>query len=88
VTKTQERTINAEIRALRARGRAIVRGRFLPWGVPWCPGPGRSSLCHQPDPCEGCMGREFCAEQAAHLVPRILGLEAMLAPAPTQGSLF
>lgn len=86
MTKTQERKINAEIRKLRARGKAILRGHFLPWGVPWCPGPGASSLCHQPDLCEGCMGREWCAEQAACLVPRILALEAMLEPA--QGALF
>jgi hypothetical protein len=86
VTKTQERRINAEIRELTARGHATMRGRFLPWGVPWCPGPGRSPLCHYPDLCEGCMGRELCAEQAARLVSRITALRDRLAPA--QGALF
>jgi hypothetical protein len=88
LTKTQERKLRAELRGLEERGRATLRGRFLPWGVPWCAGPGRSELCKFPDPCEGCMGRAFCADQAARLVPKVLQLRAALTPVPVTDTLF
>ena len=48
MTKTQERKIRAELRELEKRGRDIMRGHYLPWGVPWCAGPG--APYHQPPP--------------------------------------
>jgi hypothetical protein len=85
-TQKQEKALRAELIELNRRSRAILAGRYAPWGFPWCAGPG--SPYHQPPACEGCAGRLMLAGQAAALAPRIAQLKAMLAPAPAQGALF
>ncbi len=86
MTKTQERKIRAELRELEKRGRDIMRGHYLPWGVPWCAGPG--APYHQPPLCEGCAGRALCADKTALLVPRVVELRQLLAPPPVQEGLW
>ncbi len=86
MTKADARKLKAELRELEKRGRDIMRGHYLPWGVPWCAGPG--APYHQPPACEGCAGREMCADKAAILVPRVIELRRLLAPTPVQAVLF
>ncbi len=83
MTKTQARN---EIRKLRSQRKATLLGACLPWGVPWCAGPG--APYHQPPACEGCAVRAFCSDQAARLASE--ALEALLTPpaVPVQGVLF
>ncbi len=40
MTKTQARKLGAELRELQRRGKRILSGSELPWGVPWCAGAG------------------------------------------------
>jgi hypothetical protein len=86
MTKTHERQLRTELRQLEQRGRDILAGRYAPWGLPWCAGPG--APYHQPPNCEGCAGREWARAQAAPLMPRVAELRARLAPPPVQAALW
>ena len=80
LTKTATRRVNSQIRALQRDRNDTLAGRWLPWGIPWCNGPGRSQSC-QGGACEGCCTRLWCQDQAAPLAEQIRQLRAKLAPA-------
>jgi hypothetical protein len=85
VTKTAQRAVNRQIRALYAERRDWLTGRGMPWGVPWCAGPG--SPYHQQPCCEGCGTVAWCRARAAEVGYQIRQLEASLAP-QVQGALW
>ncbi len=86
MTKTTRRWLARELAELERRGKRILSGGELPWGVPWCAGAG--SPGHQPPCCAGCAGRLWCTDLAAQLVPRVIELRQLLAPPPVQDALW
>jgi hypothetical protein len=78
-TKTAQRVINRQIRALHRERRDWLAGRGLPWGVRWCAGPG--SPYHQEIACEGCATIAWCRHRADEIAAQIGQLEASLVPA-------
>ncbi len=77
-TKTAQRAISRQVRALHRQRRDWLAGRGLPWGVPWCAGPG--SPYHQEPVCEGCGTAAWCKARAGEIGEQIRHLEASLAP--------
>lgn len=91
MTKTAIKAVNQQIRALRRERREWLTGTGLPWGTPWCAGPG--SLGHtaaadgSPYCCDGCATRAYSHTRAAEVGERIRRLQESLAPV-VQGGLW
>jgi hypothetical protein len=85
MTKTRAKAVNSKIRALQAERRNWAAGRYMPWGWPWCAGPG--SRYHQEPCCEGCTTVAWCRQRAEEIAGQIRQLEATLAP-QVQGVLW
>lgn len=79
VTKTAVRAVNNRIRTLQRERRDWLAGCGMPWGTPWCGGPG--SPGHQEPLCEGCGTVAWCRDRAAEVAGEIRRIEASLAPA-------
>jgi hypothetical protein len=85
LTKTARRAVNSQIRALQRERRDWLAGRGMPWGTPWCHGPGH--LGHQEPLCEGCGTVAWCRDRADEVSEQIRQLEAAVVPA-LQGVLW
>ena len=85
MTKTQARAVNARLRSLQIERRRWLAARYVPWGWPWCDGPG--SIHHQEIGCEGCGAVAWCQHRAEEIAAEIGQLEALLVPA-VQGVLW
>jgi len=88
MTKTAQRRIGAQVRDLRRQRLDWLAGRGMPWGMPWCTGPGNPS-CQGPL-CEGCACRLYCGDRAADLAGQAGELLALLTPPgrPVQEALW
>jgi hypothetical protein len=85
LTKSAVRAVNSRIRALRSERRRWLAGRYVPWGWPWCAGPG--SAHHQEIACEGCATVAWCRHRAGEIAGQISQLKASLVP-HVQGALW
>jgi hypothetical protein len=79
------RATNRQVRALRSERRNWLAARYVPWGWPWCDGPG--SAHHQEICCEGCATAVWCRHRAAEIAEQIRQLEVSQAPR-VQGALW
>lgn len=84
MTKTQQQLANARLRVLRTERKAWRLGRYVPWGAPWCDGPG--SPHHQAAFCEGCATVSWCRDHAAGIGAEIARIEASMTPAVQGGT--
>jgi len=78
MTKTAQRATNRRIRELRSERRNWLAARYVPWGWPWCDGPGSDH--HQEPVCEGCATAAWCRARAVEIGEQIRQLEASLVP--------
>ena len=77
------RAVRRQLCILRTERRNWLASRDLPWGVPWCAGPG--SPYHLEICCEGCATVAWCRVRAAEIAEQIRQLEASLAPVVQTG---
>lgn len=85
MTKTLRRQLARQLAGLRRQRARTLAGDLLPWGVPWCAGPG--GPYHQHPFCDGCATVAWCSDRAADLAPEIARLQARLSPTE-QGALW